>query len=57
MRKIPLHGGWSRGAVLGVVTGLGVHLAMAGDPRIDAIVKYVTGPIGTVFPRASCSCS
>jgi Na+/H+-dicarboxylate symporter len=51
MRKIPLHWRMVAGAVLGVVTGLGVHLAMAGDPRIDAIVKYVTGPIGTVFLR------
>jgi Na+/H+-dicarboxylate symporter len=51
VRKIPLHWRMLAGGVIGVTLGLAAHLAMAGDARIDAIVKYVTGPIGQVFLR------
>jgi DAACS family dicarboxylate/amino acid:cation (Na+ or H+) symporter len=39
------------GGVLGVGLGLAAHGAFEGDPRVRAIVTYVTGPIGQVFLR------
>jgi len=51
LRKIPLHWRMLAGGVIGVTLGLIAHLAMAGDARVNAIVKYVTGPIGQVFLR------
>jgi DAACS family dicarboxylate/amino acid:cation (Na+ or H+) symporter len=39
------------GGVLGVGLGLAAHGSLAGDARLDGIVKYVTGPIGQVFLR------
>ena len=39
------------GLVLGVGLGLAAHGTFEGDPRLDGIITYVTGPIGQVFLR------
>jgi DAACS family dicarboxylate/amino acid:cation (Na+ or H+) symporter len=39
------------GGLLGVTLGLVAHAFAPGDPRVDAVVRYVTTPVGQVFLR------
>ena len=51
MRKVPLHWRMLIGGVLGVGLGLAAHGSLEGDARLDAVIRYLTGPIGQVFLR------
>jgi len=50
-RPIPLHWKMLAGGVLGAGSGLLVHALLAGDPRVDTFIRYVTTPVGQVFLR------
>ncbi len=39
------------GGVLGAGSGLLAHALLAGDPRLDTFIRYVTAPVGQVFLR------
>ena len=50
-RPIPLHWKMLVGGVLGAGSGLLVHMLLAGDPRVDTFIRYVTTPVGQIFLR------
>jgi len=50
-RPIPLHWKMLAGGGIGVFAGLLAHALLPGDPRVEAVVKYVTTPVGTIFLR------
>jgi DAACS family dicarboxylate/amino acid:cation (Na+ or H+) symporter len=39
------------GGVTGAASGLAVHSLLAGDPRVDTFIRYVTTPVGQIFLR------
>lgn len=49
--KIPLHTRMLIGGLAGAGAGVVAHVALAGDPRLDTIVRYVTQPIGQIYLR------
>jgi dicarboxylate/amino acid:cation (Na+ or H+) symporter, DAACS family len=51
VRKVPLHWRMLIGGALGVGLGLAAHGSLQGDARLEAVIRYVTGPIGQVFLR------
>ena len=50
-RPIPLHWKMLAGGVTGAGSGLIVHAVLAGDPRVDTFIRYVTTPVGQIFLR------
>ncbi len=50
-RPIPLHWKMLAGGVTGAGSGLLVHTLLAGDPRVDTFIRYVTTPVGQIFLR------
>jgi len=39
------------GGAIGVALGLSAHALAFGDPRLEALIRYVTTPVGQVFLR------
>jgi DAACS family dicarboxylate/amino acid:cation (Na+ or H+) symporter len=39
------------GGILGALSGLIAHALVPGDPRLDAVVRYVATPVGQIFLR------
>jgi DAACS family dicarboxylate/amino acid:cation (Na+ or H+) symporter len=50
-RPVPLHWKMLAGGVIGAASGLLVHSVLAGDPRVEAFIRYVTTPVGQIFLR------
>jgi DAACS family dicarboxylate/amino acid:cation (Na+ or H+) symporter len=50
-RRLPLHARILLGAVVGAAAGVAAHLTAAGTPALDAVLRWVAGPIGQVFLR------
>ena len=50
-RPLPLHWKMLAGGVTGAGSGLVVHSLLAGDPRVEMFIRYVTTPVGQIFLR------
>jgi len=48
-RRVPLQVKMLIGFLVGLAAGLAVHMTQPDAPWVDAVVAYVTGPIGKVF--------
>ena len=48
-RRVPLQVKMLIGFLVGLAAGLAVHMTQPDAPWVDAVVAYVTGPIGKIF--------
>ena len=51
MRKIPLHTRMLIGGGLGIALGILCHVLAAGEPWLDAVIRYGSQPAGQIFLR------
>ena len=49
--RMPLHQRILLGGLIGAAAGVAAHVFLAGDPRLDTFVRFVTQPIGQIFLR------
>src|SRR5687768_13648181 len=50
-RRIPLQMKMLIGFLIGLAAGLAVNMTNPDAPWVDAVITYVTGPIGQIFLR------
>lgn len=48
---VPLQMKMLIGFVVGLASGLAVHMTAPGAPWVDTVITYVTGPVGQIFLR------